>query len=108
MTRIDEELIDVAKENKPLEVRRLLSVEANIEAKDCSGATPLRLTCYCGHIIIHFVCFGSALTRKNVAAISSSTRRTIQNRLAKSSSQNRLLPKSAVISSCVIDFFLRD
>jgi ankyrin repeat protein len=50
MNNIDEELIEAAKENNPLEVRRLLSAGANIEAKNNNGNTPLHWACSHGHV----------------------------------------------------------
>jgi ankyrin repeat protein len=44
MNRIDEELHSAARENDLPEARRLLSVGANVNAKDTDGATPLAVT----------------------------------------------------------------
>jgi ankyrin repeat protein len=41
MNRIDEELVEAAQKNNLPEVRRLLSIGANIEVKDYDGWTPL-------------------------------------------------------------------
>jgi hypothetical protein len=50
MKRIDEELFEAAKENNVPEIRRLLSVGADIEAKDDDGWTPLIEASMKGHV----------------------------------------------------------
>jgi ankyrin repeat protein len=50
MNRIDRGLLDAAWENNLSEVRRLLSVGADIEAKDGFGETPLHRASYRGHV----------------------------------------------------------
>jgi ankyrin repeat protein len=54
MNRIDEELTDAAIENNLSEVRRLLSVGANVNARDSksNGLTPLHRACYKGYVQI--------------------------------------------------------
>jgi ankyrin repeat protein len=50
MNDIDQELIDAARDNNQPEVRRLLSVGADIEAKDNDGRTPLQWASLRGHV----------------------------------------------------------
>jgi ankyrin repeat protein len=50
MKRIDQELIDAARENNLPEVSRLLSVGADVNAKDNDGCTPLHEACWKGHV----------------------------------------------------------
>jgi ankyrin repeat protein len=50
MTSIDRELIRAAKENNLPEVSRLLSVGADVNAKDYIGHTPLHWACRWGHV----------------------------------------------------------
>jgi ankyrin repeat protein len=50
MNRIDEELIEAARESNLPEVLRLLSLGADVNAKDQSGITPLHLASYYGHV----------------------------------------------------------
>jgi ankyrin repeat protein len=52
MNRINQELIEASSENNLPEVRRLLSVGADVNAKDNDGSdwTPLIEACYCGHL----------------------------------------------------------
>jgi ankyrin repeat protein len=49
MNSIDEELIEAAKESNLLEVRRLLSIGADVNAKDDNGETPLQWASVRGH-----------------------------------------------------------
>jgi ankyrin repeat protein len=48
--RIDQEMFVAAKENNVPEVRRLLSVGADVNAKDRYDKTPLHCACYEGHL----------------------------------------------------------
>jgi ankyrin repeat protein len=48
MNSIDKELIDAARENNLPEIRRLLSVGADVNAKTNDGGTPLHRACYKG------------------------------------------------------------
>jgi ankyrin repeat protein len=50
MSRIDRELIWAARENNLPEVSRLLSVGADVNAKDYHENTPLHWACYKGHV----------------------------------------------------------
>jgi ankyrin repeat protein len=50
MNAVDEELIDATRDNNLLEVERLLSVGADIEARDDYGFTPLHEACDRGHV----------------------------------------------------------
>jgi ankyrin len=51
MNSIDKELVVAAKGGNNLaEVRRLLTVGANVNAKDTDGDTPLHETCFYGHV----------------------------------------------------------
>jgi ankyrin repeat protein len=50
MNRINEELIDAARENNLPEISRLLSVGADVNAKDNDGNTPLHEACWKGHV----------------------------------------------------------
>jgi ankyrin repeat protein len=50
MNSIDRELIAAANENNLPEVERLLSVGADVNAKDHYGDTPLHMACYRGHV----------------------------------------------------------
>jgi ankyrin repeat protein len=50
MNSIDEELFEAVDENNLPQVRRLLSVGADVNAKDNLGRTPLHWACYKGHV----------------------------------------------------------
>jgi ankyrin repeat protein len=50
MNRIDQELFEAAKENNLPEVSRLLSVGADVNAKDNHDRTPLQWACEKGHV----------------------------------------------------------
>jgi ankyrin repeat protein len=52
MNSIDRELIEVSKENNLLEVSRLLSVGADVNAKDFFASTPLHWAGLKGHVAI--------------------------------------------------------
>jgi ankyrin repeat protein len=50
MNRIDDELFEAAKENNLPEIRRLLSVGADVNAKNAYDETPLHWACVKGHV----------------------------------------------------------
>jgi ankyrin repeat protein len=50
MNRIDQELMDAAGENNLPEVRRLVSVGANVNTKDEDGETPLHFASWNGQV----------------------------------------------------------
>jgi ankyrin repeat protein len=52
MNTVDQELIEATRENNLSEVERLLSVGADVNAKDVNGWTPLHWACMKGHVTV--------------------------------------------------------
>jgi ankyrin repeat protein len=67
MNMIDEELIEAAQENNLAEVRRLLSVGADVNAKGNSDWTPLHWACEEGHVqvVIELLQHGADIEAKD-------------------------------------------
>jgi ankyrin repeat protein len=67
MNTVDQELIEAAGENNVPEIRRLLSVGADVNTKDSRGITPLHWACFDGHVQVfkEFVEHGAVIEAKD-------------------------------------------